>query len=114
AALIPHVGVVPAALAVLVVSLGYDLTQPLLAGMVTAIGGPQRSGQVMGLNVFILFTGFGLGVFLFGEALTLGFSAALGIFTTCEAALALIGLWLFRDERAQSPPTPQRVHTDAV
>jgi predicted lipid-binding transport protein (Tim44 family) len=61
AALIPDTNVVAAAAAVLVISLGYDLTQPLLAGIVTDIGGPQAAGRAMGLNVFILFTGFGVG-----------------------------------------------------
>src|SRR2546430_10933107 len=54
-------------------SLGYDMTQPLLAGIVTALGGKQRGGQAMGFNVFTLFTGFGFGSLLFGEALRLGF-----------------------------------------
>jgi hypothetical protein len=34
----------------------------------------------MGLNVFTLFTGFGLGSLLFGEVLRLGFGIALAIF----------------------------------
>jgi predicted MFS family arabinose efflux permease len=106
AALIPDLGVIPAAVAVLVVSLGYDLTQPLLAGIVTAVGGPQRAGQAMGLNVFVLFTGFGLGAFIFGEVLTVGFSGALAIFAAGEAILALFGLWLFRTE--QPRPSPRR------
>jgi hypothetical protein len=59
-----------AALAVTLLSLGYDMTQPLLAGIVTTLGGPQRGGQAMGLHVFTLFTGFGLGSLLFGAALS--------------------------------------------
>src|SRR3546814_8559389 len=39
-----------AALAVALLSLGYDLTQPLLAGIVTDLS-PKR-GQAMALNVF--------------------------------------------------------------
>jgi hypothetical protein len=41
-------------------SLGYDVTQPLFAGIVTSLGG-NRPGQAMGVNVFALFVGFGLG-----------------------------------------------------
>jgi hypothetical protein len=37
----------------MVLSLGYDMTQPLLAGVVTSLGG-RRPGQAMGLNVFTL------------------------------------------------------------
>jgi hypothetical protein len=40
-------------------SLGYDMTQPLFGGIITALGG-KRAGQAMGLNVFTLFVGFGL------------------------------------------------------
>src|SRR3546814_9404201 len=49
-----------AAVAITVLSLGYDMTQPLFAGIVTSLGG-QRPGQAMGLNVFALFTGLGIG-----------------------------------------------------
>jgi len=39
-------------------SLGYDMTQPLLAGIVISLDA-KRGGEAMGLNVFALFTGFG-------------------------------------------------------
>lgn len=64
-------------------SLGYDMTQPLLAGIVTSLD-PKRAGQAMGLNVFALFTGFGLGSLLFGWSLRLGFGTALAIFSTVQ------------------------------
>src|SRR5881409_370197 len=81
-------------------SLGYDMTQPLLAGIVTALGGRQRGGQAMGLNVFTLFTGFGIGSFLFGEALRLGFGPALAIFSAVQLGAAVAALPLFRSETA--------------
>ena len=56
-ALMLHLPLVAATLAVVIVSLGYDMTQPLLAGIVTSLGGKQLSGQAMGLDVFTLFTG---------------------------------------------------------
>src|SRR3546814_17096415 len=65
-----------AVVAVTVLSLGYDMTQPLFGGIVTALGG-QRPGQAMGLHVFALFAGFGVASLLFGEALRLGFGLAL-------------------------------------
>lgn len=98
AALMPTVSVLYAAVAVLVISVGYDLTQPLLAGIVTDISGPKRAGQAMGLNVFILFTGFGLGAYLFGETLALGFTTTLGLFAAAELGLAVAAAWLFRGE----------------
>src|SRR5437879_13780041 len=91
------VPLVIAAVAVTLLSLGYDMTQPLLAGIVTALGG-QRGGQAMGLNVFLLFTGFGLGSLIFGEALSLGFPAALRLFALVQGAAAVTAVPLFRSE----------------
>lgn len=95
--LIFDVSLVVAAVAVTLLSLGYDMTQPLLAGIVTALGG-QRGGQAMGLNVFMLFTGFGLGSLLFGAALQLGFGAALAIFGAVQLGAALAAIPSFRSE----------------
>src|SRR5438034_527007 len=107
--LIWDVPLVVAAVAVTLLSLGYDMTQPLLAGIVTALGG-QRAGQAMGLNVFMLFTGFGLGSLLFGAALPLGFGAALALFSSVQLGAALLALPLFRSETVQyapgGPPQP--------
>ncbi len=107
--LILDVSLVIAAVAVTLLSLGYDMTQPLLAGIVTVLGG-QRGGQAMGLNVFMLFTGFGLGSLLFGAALPLGFGAALALFSIVQLAAAVVALPLFRSETAQraqaGPPQP--------
>lgn len=102
--LIFDVPLVLAAVAVTLLSLGYDMTQPLLAGIVTTLGG-QRGGQAMGLNVFALFTGFGLGSLLFGVALQLGLGVALALFGTVQLGAAVAALPLFRSE------TPQ-VYTD--
>jgi len=90
-----------AALAVTLLSLGYDMTQPLLAGIVTSLGGP-RGGQAMGLNVFMLFVGFGLGSLLFGMSLSWGFNAALALFCAVQTVAALIALGAFRSERRPS------------
>lgn len=87
-----------AALAVTTLSLGYDLTQPLLAGIVTDVGKKQPS-QAMGLNVFMLFIGFGVGSFLFGQAIHLGLGTTLIIFSLFEGVLTLAAVALFRSER---------------
>lgn len=89
---------IAAAVAVTVLSLGYDMTQPLLAGIVTQLA-PERPGQAMGLNVFCLFTGFGLGSLVFGVALRAGFTAAFVFSFSFQAALALLALFLFSTER---------------
>lgn len=81
----------------MILSLGYDMTQPLFAGIVTSLGG-KRAGQAMGLNVFTLFVGFGLGSLIFGELLRLGFGTAFGIFAGIELLLAILSFVLFRSE----------------
>ncbi|MGY2488210.1 MFS transporter [Cupriavidus sp. CP313] len=86
-----------AVVAVTVLSLGYDMTQPLFGGIVTSLGG-QRPGQAMGLNVFTLFVGFGLGSLGFGAILQLGFGAALGIFAAVEVLATVASITLFRSE----------------
>jgi predicted MFS family arabinose efflux permease len=84
-----------------ILSLGYDMTQPLFAGIVTSLN-PKRAGQAMGLNVFSLFTGFGLGSLLFGEALRLGFETALMVFGLLQMLIAAIAVGLFRGEGRRS------------
>jgi len=97
-ALVSRMPALAAAGAVTLLSLGYDMTQPLLAGIVTHLD-PARGGQAMGLNVFMLFTGFGLGSFAFGEALPLGFAAAFKIFAVAQLAAAIVALAAFRAEK---------------
>ena len=84
-------------LAIVTLSLGFDLTQPLLAGIVTDLQGNRA--QAVGLMAFTLFTGFGLGSLLFQWALAWGFGAALLTFGAV-ALLAAAAAWaLFRSER---------------
>lgn len=85
--------------AIVTLSLGYDLTQPLLAGIVTDL--PGNRGQATGLMAFALFTGFGLGSLLFQGALTLGFSAALIVFGCAALVAAAVAVPMFRTERPQ-------------
>jgi predicted MFS family arabinose efflux permease len=83
--------------AIVTLSLGYDLTQPLLAGIVTDL--PGNRGQATGLMAFTLFTGFGLGSLLFQVALTWGFTAALSAFGGAALVAAGVAVPLFRSER---------------
>ena len=78
------------------------MTQPLLAGIVTPLD-PKRGGQAMGLNVFALFTGFGIGSLLFGWTLQFGFGTALGSFSVVQFLAAIAALAFFRQEIVASP-----------
>ncbi|RCS30252.1 MFS transporter [Rhodanobacter denitrificans] len=111
AALILNGPLIFAILAVTVLSLGYDMTQPLFAGIVTVLGG-KRPGQAMGLNVFALFAGFGLGSLLFGEALRLGFGVALSVFVAVQALATALSIRWFRSEIPLSS-APEEANTKA-
>lgn len=89
--------VIVVATAVAVLSLGYDMTQPLLAGIVTVLSA-SRPGLSMGLNVFLLFTGFGVGSLVFGELIKYSFETALVTFVVLQLILALVSIKLFKAE----------------
>ncbi len=95
--LVPTWPIAFAIVAVTTLSLGYDMTQPPLAGIVTALD-PKRAGQAMGLNVFALFTGFGVGSLLFGFAVHLGFAEGLTIFAGVQAVAGLAAIRMLRAE----------------
>jgi predicted MFS family arabinose efflux permease len=99
AALALDIPIVVAPLLVTILSLGYDLTQPLLAGIVTDLG-PQR-GQAVGLMAFILFVGFGVGSLIFGAMLPLGIAMDLVIFGGCAVLAGVFALTLFNSEEAR-------------
>lgn len=84
-------------LTIVALSLGFDLTQPLLAGIVTDLRGNRA--QAVGLMAFTLFVGFGLGSLLFQWVLMWGFGAALMTFGVAVLLAAAIALVLFRTER---------------
>lgn len=111
ALLVPRLSLAFAAIVVTLLSLGYDMTQPLLAGIITSLD-PNRGGQAMGLNVFALFTGFGLGSLLFGWALQLGFDSALVIFAAVQMAAAIVAIALFRSEHLPGVDLPTRARMD--
>jgi predicted MFS family arabinose efflux permease len=92
---IPPIGTT---IAVLFLSLGYDLTQPLFVGIVTDLGDDNNLGQTMGLKVFTLFTGFGVGSVIFGELLRFGFAPSLAIFGGIQLIAGSIAVPLFWQE----------------
>lgn len=83
-------------IAIVLLSLGFDLTHPLLAAIATDLHGPR--GQAVALMAFSLFMGFGLGSLLFEAALALGFTAALVIFGGVALIAAVAAARLFRNE----------------
>lgn len=101
--MIPFIPPFATTTAVLVLSLGYDFTQPLFVGIVTSLSNEDNLGQTMGLKVFTLFTGFGVGSWLFGEALRWGFEPALAIFAGVQLLAAIAAVPLFWQEKPIDP-----------
>ena len=92
---LPRIGVQAVVVAL---SLGYDMTQPPLGGIVTDL--PARRGQAMGFNVFTLFVGFGLGSLAFEGLLSVGgFTGALVAFGAAATIAAAIAVPVFRHEQ---------------
>lgn len=97
-AMIFEISATETTIAILVLSLGYDLTQPLFVGIVTDLGDDNNLGQTMGLKVFTLFTGFGVGSLIFGELLRFGFVPSLVVFGGIQLIAGLIAVPLFWQE----------------
>ncbi|MFI9082354.1 hypothetical protein ACIGW8_39195 [Streptomyces sioyaensis] len=82
--------------AIAVLSLGYDMTHPLLGGIVTDLPRrPDHRGQALGLNAFCLFTGFGLVSLVFEFLLPRGFTTALVIFGVAALLAAVAAVPAF-------------------
>jgi predicted MFS family arabinose efflux permease len=86
-----------ARVAIVLLSLGFDLTHPSLAAITTDLHGGR--GQAVALMAFSLFTGFGLGSLLFQAAMVLGFAGALELFGVVAWVSAVAAIFLFRAER---------------
>lgn len=77
------------------------MTDQRLAGIGTQLS--TLRGQAMGLNVFTLFVGFGLGSFAFQSLLSAGFSTALVSFGGIGLVAAGSPVPLFGSERPAAP-----------
>ena len=63
-ALIPRSPFILRPIIIAALSLGYDMSHPLLTGIITSVN-PARRGLAMGMNAFVLFSGFGIGTLVF-------------------------------------------------
>ncbi|RZA24508.1 MAG: MFS transporter [Proteobacteria bacterium] len=102
--LAPEIPLWAAIVMITVLSAGYDMTQPLLAGIVTSLA-PERRGQAIGLNAFLLFTGFGFGALTFQFLMRTGLGTTLLIFGIAQTLLGIFALWAFASERVHVPAT---------
>jgi predicted MFS family arabinose efflux permease len=96
--LVFKVPLIVAGISVAALSLGYDMTQPLFAGMVSRLGNNSVRGQAMGLGSCLLFLGYGTGSLVFQLLLNYGLNNALIVFALLESALALAALKFFKNQ----------------
>jgi predicted MFS family arabinose efflux permease len=97
ATLAPNWPIGVAAVAITMLSLGFDMTHPLFAGIATTLD-DRRRGQAMGLNTFSIFFGLGCGSLFFGWLTQFGMSSALLVFAAMQCCLGLIAFVIFRTE----------------
>jgi hypothetical protein len=93
-----HLPIILAVFAVTSLSLGYDMTQPLFAGIVTDLS--PHKGLAVGMMAFVLFVGFGTGSLFFSAAMQISLSTAFYTFGALGFLLAIFALPLYRNERA--------------
>jgi predicted MFS family arabinose efflux permease len=91
--------IIMATCVITLLSLGFDLTHPLFAGIVSSLD-PARAAQAMALNTFAIFVGLGLGSLAFGGLyFAFGMTAALTIFGVLQLGLAVASVRLHRGWR---------------
>lgn len=88
-----------AALAVSILSLGYDMTQPLFAGMITSISSEKTRGLAVALSACVLFVGYGTGSYLFQLVLSQGLASSFILFAALEFLLGIAAFRIFRHHR---------------
>lgn len=78
-------------------SLGFDLTHPLLAGIAAGLDN-QRRGQAIGVNTFSIFLGLGVGSLAFGVLAPLGLGPALLVFASLQAGAGVLSKRAFSND----------------
>jgi predicted MFS family arabinose efflux permease len=78
-------------------SLGFDLTQPLYAAIITTLS--PKKGAATGLFAFFLFMGYGMGSLVFSLIINIGLNQTLRIFGGVAIVAACIAQYTFRMEQ---------------
>ena len=112
AALVPRSPFILRPIIIAALSLGYDMSHPLLTGIITSVN-PARRGLAMGMNAFVLFSGFGLGTLIFEVVLRSGFTISLTIFAAAQICLGFLAIPLFSGEDSSVGDQLQAVRMDS-
>jgi len=111
-ALIPRSPLIWPAIITAILSLGYDMSHPPLAGIITSVN-PARRGLSMGMNAFVLFSGYGLGTLIFEVVLRSGFTISLTIFAAAQLCIGFLAIPLFSGEDSSVGDQLQTVRMDS-
>jgi len=82
---------------VALLSLGFDLSHPLFAAIVTTFS--AQKGAATGLFAFFLFSGYGLGSLLLSLIINIGLESAFQVFGGCLLLAAICAIFVFRKEK---------------
>ncbi|HZZ41775.1 MAG TPA: MFS transporter [Tepidisphaeraceae bacterium] len=94
---VPNLPLLIPILAAPILSLGFDMSHPLLAGISSTLD-DNRRGQAMGFNAFAIFFGFGTGALLFALLSPFGIPFLFLIFSTIQIITALTSIPTFKTE----------------
>jgi len=78
-------------------SLGFDLTHPLFAAIITTLS--NKKGVAIGLFAFVMFMGYGLGSLIFSLLINWGLNESFRLFGSVAAIAAVIAAVAFRKEK---------------
>jgi len=78
-------------------SLGFDLTQPLYAAIITTLS--PKKGAATGLFAFFLFMGYGMGSLIFSLIVNIGLNQTFRLFGVVAIVAACVARYIFRKER---------------
>jgi predicted MFS family arabinose efflux permease len=78
-------------------SLGFDLTHPLFAAIITTLS--NKKGVAIGLFAFVMFMGYGLGSLVFSLIINIGLNETFELFGLAAACAALISVRVFKHEK---------------
>jgi len=78
-------------------SLGFDMTHPLFAAIITTLS--RQKGVAIGLFAFVMFMGYGLGSLAFSLIVNLGLNESFKLFGLIAALGAVLSVFVFKNEK---------------
>lgn len=92
-----HFSLVASCVLVALLSLGFDLSHPLFAAIVTTFS--SKKGAAIGLFAFFLFSGYGLGSLVLSLIVNIGLDRAFQLFGIGILVAAICSIFVFRKEK---------------